>query len=171
MGRERVLIMIAGTLGTVGLLVSISSALLGGVSFPDFIVKSIVSAVTLAMLGVGIYFLLESKVPVVFEMLDEGYNETDLYDSGEDHAKVEDVPEETKDIKDDPPSETEKDDTLDYQTDMEDKTLSEGALNTRNAIPREGEIVVEGVTLKNEPEIMAEAIKTLLIQDKKPSEV
>ena len=163
---------ISGTLGIVGLLVSITSALLGGVDFPDFIIKPIVSAIALATLGVGISFLLESQVPVFFEVSDdEEYSKKNSYSQDADQVEIGDIPEESKDIKNDLPSEVEKDHTLDYQVDMEGRESLGGRPNKRNTVPREGEIVVEGVTFKNEPETMAEAIRTLLDQDKEPSKI
>ena len=154
--------MICGMLGGSGLLVSVAAVFLGGVDFPDFIIKPIVSAIIMAILGAGIYFLLEWQVPILFEMENE-----DL-DKGEGLTESEDITEEIQNTEDNSLYKTDqdlKDPGWEYQSDINEKLSLKEAKPPQNTSAREGEIVVEGVTFKNKPKIMAETIKTLLDQD------
>ena len=150
--------MICGILGGIGLLVSLVAVLLGGVGFPGLIIKPIASAMFMAMLGAGIYFLLRWQMPALFDV------------AGDDLTELEDISKEVPDTKDDSLPEVEEDLLPENKYDeniydMDEKLPLPGVRSKRNISGKEGEVVVEGVTLKNQPQVMAETIKALLDQD------
>lgn len=131
-----------------GLLVSVAFGILGGNRFSPLVVTAIICSILAGASGVGAYKVLESRVPEVFELF---------------------AP---------PQSVGSSDDDLSLSDGDADADASDGMLigddvdapthaAAEDAGKRFGDhLIVDKIKIKNEPKLMAEAIKTMLAKDK-----
>lgn len=145
---------------SLGLIVSLVACLLGGAGFPALLYRPFLYAFLMIMVATASYYFLKMTFPGIIKAI-ESLNDTataadfdDLYDleSGEDDLAL--------DLDDS------SDDNISAGSvgagDLHSITNSPGA---RQATAKAGEILVKGVPIKNEPKLMAKAIKHLLDKD------
>lgn len=144
---------------SLGLIVSLVACLLGGAGFPALLYRPFLYAFLMIMIAAASYYFLKMTFPEIIKAI-ESLNDTavdldDLSDleSGEDDFALDDF-----DDDDDNVSAGSVVDT----SDLHSITNSPGA---RRATAKAGEILVKGVPIKNEPKLMAKAIKHLLDKD------
>ena len=142
---------------SLGLIVSLVACLLGGAGFPALLYRPFLYAFLMIMIAAASYYFLKMTFPEIIKAI-ESLNDTavdldDLSDleSGEDDLALDD-------FDDDNVSAGNVVDT----SDLHSITNSPGA---RQATAKAGEILVKGVPIKNEPKLMAKAIKHLLDKD------
>ena len=143
---------------SLGLIVSLIACLLGGAGFPALLYRPFLYAFLMIMVAAASYYFLKMTFPGIIKAI-ESLNDTaadfdDLYDleSGEDDLALD-----LDDSSDDNVSAGSVD-----VGDLHSITNSPGA---RQATAKAGEILVKGVPIKNEPKLMAKAIKHLLDKD------
>lgn len=130
-----------------GLLVSVAFGILGGNRFSPLVVTAIICSILAGASGVGAYKVLESRVPEVFELF---------------------AP---------PPGVGSSDDDLTLSDGDADADAGDGMLigddvdapaaAAEDTNKRFGDhLIVDKIKIKNEPKLMAEAIKTMLAKDK-----
>lgn len=158
---------ISASLAALGAVIALLAALIGGGSPVEILYRPFLYGFIMSLLGVAVYFILSLFVP---EVLKEMRAEEPVENGSEE-------PEYSGNEEQEPETEMPADGTLpdmtaeDAQSALGDDELktksSAAAKSARNAkrAPKEGEIDVEGVAIKNEPEVMAEAIKHLMDQD------
>ena len=144
---------------SLGLIVSFVACLLGGAGFPALLYRPFLYAFLMIMVAAASYYFLKMTFPGIIKAI-ESLNDTaadfdDLYglESDEDDLALD-----LDDSSDDQVSTGSLVDT----SDLHSITNSPGA---RQAKAKAGEILVKGVPIKNEPKLMAKAIKHLLDKD------
>ena len=136
------LLKFAGIFAVLGLVISVAFGVLGGNRLGSLIVTAVVCTVLSGGLGVGTYKILEQRVPEVF----------DFFGGGGDEA-------------------VELDDDEGYEAASgEDGEEGEFAGVAAAEAPDDSkafgdQIIVDKIKIKNEPRLMAQAIKTLLARD------
>ncbi|MCB1202030.1 MAG: hypothetical protein KDK41_15375 [Leptospiraceae bacterium] len=151
-------IKLATALAVVGAIVALLASLFAGANWVAWLYRPVLAAVFMGILGFAIHFILKSTAPEIVEVFSEN---PPVQEEGSttDNAETENTEETNL-------SESEFKDT---SYDDSDAMLRSSSQTPRRAnkdvVAGDGEIVVEGVKLKNEPKVMAEAIKHLMDQD------
>lgn len=123
-----------------GLLVSIIAGFVGGNRVTPLVITAIVCAVIAGAAGIGSYKVLERRVPEVFDLFQQSEF---VSDSSDDELSLADEGEDALGLEDEEP-----------------------AMAAAPASGKFGDhIIVEKIKIKNEPKLMAEAIKTMLAKD------
>lgn len=143
---------------SLGLIVSLVACLLGGAGFPALLYRPFLYAFLMIMVATASYYFLKMTFPGIIKAI-ESLNDAaagfdDLYDLESDE---DDLALDLDDSSDDNVSAGSVD-----VGDLHSITNSPGA---RQATAKAGEILVKGVPIKNEPKLMAKAIKHLLDKD------
>lgn len=133
---------------------SLFLTLLSGSGVVAILVRPILSAAAMGILGAGIYFALSGLVPEFLEELESGPESEDELEVDLDDNIEEEVSPDSENLSSEP------DMGLD-----DDGTLPSTRIKPGQQTAKEGEILVEGVAIKNEPEVMAEAIQHVMSQD------
>ena len=137
----------AAVFAVVGLLISVVFGFVGGNRFGSILITSVVCTILAGGLGVGVYKILEERVPEFLDLFrsDVAYESDGDYDSSNVSAG------------------------MDADDDVTDLTQSFDAEQTQaagdNTKTFGDHIIVGDIQLKNEPKLMAAAIKTLLARD------
>ena len=157
-GLDLLLIRFSIFCASLGLIVSLVACLLGGAGFPAILYRPFLYAFLMIIIAAASYYFLKMTFPEIIKAI-ESLNDTavdfdDLYDleSGEDDFALDDF---------DDDDQVSADSVVDT-SDLHSITNSPGA---RRATAKAGEILVKGVPIKNEPKLMAKAIKHLLDKD------
>ena len=157
-GLDLLLIRFSIFCASLGLIVSLVACLLGGAGFPAILYRPFLYAFLMIIIAAASYYFLKMTFPEIIKAI-ESLNDTtvdldDLYDleSGEDDFTLDDF---------DDDDQVSADSVVDT-SDLHSITNSPGA---RRATAKAGEILVKGVPIKNEPKLMAKAIKHLLDKD------
>lgn len=149
----------SAVLAALGFLVSMIASLFAGASWLSLLWRPLLFASFMAFLGAAIFFLLKSKVPEVIEEFDGTAPLTEEDGLGLTTSDLADTA-----IADDETGANYYDGSDSGSADEFDPK-SPGAGN-RKGSAGPGELLVEGVRIKNQPEVMADAIKHLMDQDK-----
>lgn len=129
-----------------GLLVSVAFGILGGNRFSPLVVTAIICSILAGASGVGAYKVLESRVPEVFEL----FAPPQVAEGADDELALSD-------------GEADAGDGMLIGDDVEAPAHAVG----EDAGKRFGDhLIVDKIKIKNEPKLMAEAIKTMLAKDK-----
>lgn len=155
---------LVGGLAIIGAAVSLIGSLIAGVGVMLLLLRLFLFSFLMALLGAGIYFVFQSLVPTVNNSLrgeDELSSGDELGDEGEDFSVGEDVPLGNGESFSEPPSDYGDLDGMDMSA---QRTKNQKAAR-RNREAKEGEIMVEGVNIKNDPAVMADAVRDMLDRD------
>ena len=76
--NRSVFLMIMAILGGLGVLVSVSTGLVAGTRFPAVVLRPLLSGICMAVLGAGIYFVLEWQTPDLLRPNRKDKDEDDL---------------------------------------------------------------------------------------------
>ncbi len=160
---EPLMIRFSGFCAVLGFFVSFVTAIAVGADAMGILVRPFIMAVAMAVFGTAVYYTLFFTSPKVIEEMNSiflggGALVGDFEDSLDDmNLGDDDMSEEF--------TAPEGDESLGLTAD-DGSVLSAGGGNANaNRPAKEGEILVEGVPIQNEPKLMAEAIKHLLDQD------
>ena len=154
---DPMLIKLSVLCAALGMVVSLFSCLLGGAGFPAVLYRPFLYAVLMGLIGAIVFYFIHFTAPEVINEFKGNDAELDDFEGGDDGL------DDSLAFEDD----SDSGDYSEVDTSVDGNVLSSGS-NTggkpqRKARP--GEIMVEGVPIKNEPKVMAEAIKHLLEQD------
>lgn len=128
-----------------GLLVSVAFGILGGNRFSPLVVTAIICSILAGASGVGAYKVLESRVPEVFEL----FAPPAAADGADDELTLSD-------------GDADAGDGMLVGDDVEAPAAA-----VDDSAKRFGDhLIVDKIKIKNEPKLMAEAIKTMLAKDK-----
>ena len=145
-----------------GLLISSIAGLAAGVHAPTVIVRPIISAMCMAGLGAGIYFLFQWQAPDLLSWSngDQGFNDDQSFqDNTVSHTSSSDTESSTKKN-----LSGEAHDTGENYDD--DGLLSRGSMGkTKYSSVGEDTVVVDGVPIPNKPELIGQAIQHVLDMD------
>ena len=154
-----------------GAFVSIFACLISGVDILTLILRPILYGLIMAFLGGGLYFLLKSMSPEIIEVLQKDNvsgdsNGTNLEGDGNLAAGTEITDELSTpfDSGEDVESKIARK-NANSSDEMFKSKRSSSITNIKRTHAKEGEILVEGVPIKNEPELMARTIKDLITRD------
>ncbi|MDH5717815.1 MAG: hypothetical protein OEZ22_09270 [Spirochaetia bacterium] len=151
------------SLGASGFIISLLASIIGSADYKAIIWQPLVSALVMAILGSAGYFIFEKFIPQFIKKLSAEEDIESMSDSLDidNTENSENFNIENESISDD----IENIEKLEN----DDIPIKERAINYASAKKKkqagEGEILVEGVPIKNEPKLMAEAIQHLLHQD------
>lgn len=160
-------IRLASILAGMGAIVALFAAFLGGASWVTWLYRPLIAAFFMGLLGIGIHLLLNTVSPEIVKAFNDEEN-----NAGE---NPDDMPSENIHLENAPA------DSLESGSEAANTEASDDAIfrndtgsgmqqkSKKNVVAGQGEIVVEGVKLKNEPKVMAEAIKHLMDQDEDDS--
>ena len=160
--NQFVLIVITSVLGVLGLSVSITASLIGGVGLSFVFLRGLISGVSMVVLGMGAYFILEWQIPGLWSLnknkvdsdenfLEENNLEESLLES--ETVEEEDIGSENSSV------------STDQNYDNDDLLNKKSTNSDKKSFVSGDTVVVEGVSLQNKPELMANAIQHLLDQD------
>lgn len=140
------LIKFVATFAVVGLLISVVFGFVGGNRIISIVITSILCTIFAGGLGVAVYKILEIRVPEFLDLFqsDVVYDSQDADDQTDDMVDEADSFEET--------AQNEVDEELAAAASADTKTFGD-------------HIIVGDIALKNEPSLMAAAIKTILARD------
>lgn len=151
-------ILFIATFASIGLVVSMIAGFMAGNRVSYILFVSLVSSLSFAGLGFGIYQILEKKVPEFLNFLStltggtsESNDENEGFaDSGaEVHTRS-----------------TELDSGTDFtESSMEDIQEKDKILQQAKSGKFGDHLVVDKIAIKNEPKLMAEAIRTIMSRD------
>ena len=150
----------------IGFLISLIVSIVSQAGIFSIIIRPIVSATVMAFLVYITFFIISFVSPDFTKELEEMNSETSKSDES-----LEDVDStEASNMNDQ--ENIEKSDALkneenSHSTDFDDGILgpTDRTVKGKNISKKEGELLVEGVAIKNEPKLMAETIKDLLAKD------
>lgn len=129
-----------------GLVISVAAGILGGNRIVPLIVTAVVSALVSGALGGGVCKVLEQRVPEFFDLFRQAETEgAGEYDPDDFELGDEGVDESDLD---------------------EDQAAAAAAAEQGDTRQFGDHIIVDKIKIKNEPKLMAEAIKTMLAKDK-----
>ncbi|MBX7056630.1 MAG: hypothetical protein K1X75_01100 [Leptospirales bacterium] len=137
------LIRFAIAFAVLGLLISAIAGLIGGNRVTPLVVTAVVCSLVAGGAGIGSYIVLEKRVPEVFELFAGGAassasSDDELSLGGDEEGEL-DLGEETP--------------------------AMASAANEASSGKFGDHIIVDKIKIKNEPKLMAEAIKTMLAKD------
>ncbi len=142
-------------------LTSIVAGIIGGVDFFTLLVRGILFGILGGILGGGGVFLIEKFVPALKESKEEKEEFLEEMEK-EEESFAEELIEETPIGEEEEIKEEKKEES--YQEVLESSSFSPP--KKRGVSVKGEEIIVEGVPLKNDPELMAKAIRHLLMEEK-----
>ncbi len=163
--KDKALIKMVSALAAVGFIISLMASLIAGVSFLTLFFRAILFTVLMGALGAVIFFVFSSFIPEINETLrgDSSFPEDPEYSpEGEDGTT------EPPDYEPLPPDETADMNRSESDLSGMDSGSKEAnySATRKKQEAKEGHIMVEGYSIKNEPAVMADAIRHLLEQDK-----
>jgi len=147
-----------------GAFISFLFSVIGGSGFPAILYQPFLSALVMALITAVGYFIIKKFAPALlnFENLETDIKTDDLSSSGDINK---DTSDENLDQSDDYESLT-SDENEEWNTKTTNsKNIRPAEKSTPRRTAGEGEILVEGVPIKNEPKLMAEAIQHLISKD------
>ena len=152
-------------LAVLGFIVSLISSIIGGIDWISIIIRPIISALIMAGIGFSIFYSFKEKIiEVEHEIFDDPIEHTTEGDSTEEQTinnNEQNIDENT--------IENQNIDTSHISDTSSSQNMGTGSSyipKTKNKnYQKDGHLVVEGVPIKNEPNLMAEAIKHLLAKD------
>ena len=130
-----------------GLLISLCAGFLAGNRLVSILVTGLVCLVLSAALGAGVYKVLEIRVPEFLEIFESSGLSAAMSSLSEDGAEESSLPVESS--------------SGDFSGFESGSMDGEGAENQAFG----DHILVDNIKIKNEPKLMAEAIRTLLAKD------
>ncbi|RME92005.1 MAG: hypothetical protein D6767_04065 [Candidatus Hydrogenedentota bacterium] len=139
-------------LAGLGYLLSFLVTLIAGAGVFAVIIRPILSALFMGGVGAGIYLLLQKIEPEFLEEFES------MPESSGDELEV-DLDEDSE-----PLEEGETQENIDTDFPASEEPLPSTKIKP-NQTPKEDEIVVEGVAIKNDPQVMADAIQHVMSQD------
>ena len=160
---DPLLVRFAIALAALGALVSFLSSLIAGAGFVGILLQPVIMALVMAAIGSGIYYLVSHLYPEMVAQVRSIFlpmgGEAEMSDGLDDLAINDDIESFTSEGNEESISET------DLAASDGSVLATPGSKSSRASFAKEGEILVEGVPIKNEPKLMAEAIQHLLDQD------
>ncbi|MCB1308387.1 MAG: hypothetical protein KDK30_09420 [Leptospiraceae bacterium] len=135
-----------GGFAIVGLLLSVVFGILGGNRIVPLVVTAVVCSLLSGGLGAGTYKILEQRVPEFLDLL-RGEGGMDSADSGSLDLSLDDDGEEGE-----------------YEADVEEGAAAAADQGAESKSFGD-HIIVDKIKIKNEPKLMAEAIRTMLSKD------
>lgn len=139
------MIKFVGVFAVVGLILSVSFGIIGGNRIFSLVLTAVICSMLSGALGAGTYKVLEQRVPEFLEIfLAQGMGGDDL------------------ELGDEAGYEGDELDAEGYATSAEDDGAAAAAADTKQFGDH---IIVDKIKIKNEPKLMAEAIKTMLAKD------
>ncbi len=137
-----------------GLLLSLVCGFIVGNKIPHILTVALISAICLGLVGLGSYVILEQRVPEFINFLQE-LSFSSNYDYSEDY---EEESESSEEYASPTVSESSFDETF-VSTSPEKKESGKFG----------DHILVDNIPIKNEPKLMAEAIRTMMALDDTPA--
>ena len=154
----------------IGIGLSLPGGIIAGNSIYNIITYSIISSIVLAGLVFGLLSFLESKVPEFTDFLNNvstgNFSAASEEEEGGDSSEHQ---------QGDSKSNQEFSDSHSGGTSGDKSTLGDPSLpsNPKNEKPKNGKfgdhIMIDNIPIKNEPKLMAEAIRTIMAQDDMPN--
>jgi len=167
--KDKALIKIASALAAVGFIISLMASIIVGVSFISLLLRAFLFAVLMGALGAVIFFVFSIFIPEINETLRgeaSPFSEDPEFSADEEEGTAEPSDYEPSDHEPLPPEETA--DSLEINLSEMDSgpKVSNYSAARKKQVAKEGHIMVEGYSIKNEPAVMADAIRHLLDQEK-----
>jgi hypothetical protein len=141
----------ASVMAILGLILSLICGLIVGNRILHILTISLFSSLIMGLVGFGVFSILEKKVPEFIEFLNNLSFKSGFSDDFEDQIEGVDL-DENADHKSEIPT-----------TDFEDSTAP--ISNSKDNSKFGDHIMVDNIPIKNEPKLMAEAIRTFLAMD------
>lgn len=146
-----------------GFFLSLSFGFFSGASLWTIFLRALFSGLTMLALALVLYFVLDVTIPEVKELLPNSQSkkqeeEAGFSDIATEDLRADDLPLDNtsdQDEKNNPPKES-------YTPQITEKMMKESKKNKKVA---EDEILVEGVAIKKDPELMKNAMRQVLDQD------
>ena len=152
----------------IGIGLSLPGGIIAGNSIYNIITYSIISSIVLAGLVFGLLSFLESKVPEFTDFLNNvssgNFSAASEGEEGTDSSEQQGDSKSNQEFSDSHSG-----------TSGEKSTLGDPSLpsNPKNEKPKNGKfgdhIMIDNIPIKNEPKLMAEAIRTIMAQDDMPN--
>lgn len=134
-----------GIFAVIGMILSVSFGIIGGNRVFSLILTAVLCSAMSGGLGAGTYKVLEQRVPEFLEMFQPVFEESDLELGDEGGYEGDDL------------------DAEGYGAGREaDDSVTDAAADTKQFGDH---IIVDKIKIKNEPKLIAEAIKTMLAKD------
>lgn len=133
-----------GIFAVIGMILSVTFGIVGGNRIFSLILTAVLCSAMSGGLGAGTYKVLEQRVPEFLEMFQPAYEEGDLELGDEGGYEGDDL------------------DAEGYGARDGDDSVNEAAADTKQFGDH---IIVDKIKIKNEPKLIAEAIKTMLAKD------
>lgn len=158
-----------------GALLSFIISLIAGAGFPALLYRPFLYGFIMGVVAAVSYFIIKLFIPeIISEFLDENYEDAELDISKEsenlsNHDSELDLTKDKNKDSDNIKSKTNESSLIDENLDLGTQSSS-NAPSARVKPKKEDkvtdeEVIVQGVTLKNEPQLMAEAIRDLMERD------
>ena len=145
--------------------ISLFSALIGGLSFFDIIYTTFFSTIVASILGAGVYQILDKNVPEAIQFLENitqnlPYKHEHTVDKAED--AITNKEKTSEDIRDPLIN------SLETPDDISEDISSTPSSSSKEELGEYGtHILVDKYKIKNEPKLMAEAVRTMVARDEK----
>lgn len=150
----------------IGMGLSLIGGVIAGNPFSAILVFSLLSSLVLAALVFGLLTFLEAKVPEFSDFLNQ-IQSGEYSEMGEDES----ARPASNSMSNSESSPMQSDFSTPDSTPLESKPspLEGGAAEPKNEKPKNGKfgdhIIIDNIPIKNEPKLMAEAIRTIMAQD------